>query len=63
MEEEAIAASTEGRTGAQEGSEGEEAPAAQAGSVQKRCEQDTTGKSTPAEGSTAQSRTSQGPSN
>ena len=63
MEEEAIAASTEGRTRAQEGGEGEEAPTAQAGSVQKRREQDTTGKSSPAEGSTAQSRTSQGPSN
>lgn len=38
MEEEAIAASTEGRVGAKEGGKGEEAPAAQIGSFQKRRE-------------------------
>ena len=57
MEEEAVAASAEGRIGAKEGGESEEAAAAQAGSVQERRKQDTTGKSSP-----AQSRTPQGSS-
>ena len=54
MEEEAVAASTEGRIGAKEGGEGEEASAAQTGSFQKWRKQGTAGKSSPAQGHKAQ---------
>ena len=60
MEEETVVASTEGRVGAEEGGEGEETPAAQAGSIQKRRKQNTAGKISPAKGPTAQSQTPQG---